>query len=461
MVRCFAIFLAAFSCTQAESASHYNHNRDDVGFRKETSCSWNCTVTNSDFPLQRKTDFTTHRLIRLVVHYEVKVNEKCVNKASDNSSGNATEYFRVWLPVNNKLSSFAKAVESLSSVIFSSRPEESIEVKAVCSLKPVRSVRTTATIPASHNSVVFHRLVRRDLRDQGVQIENKNNTESHISEQNGWFDHGLKFFGLVFVVAFVYYSPAFLCLFLPTKVTENGVRLIVLEGASPVSFGSFLGNYFHSGFDTFWHKARMLILRLVVLPLPFLPPTIILECILLPRKKELPYFDVFQSFMIYCFVCYVIQALYGTFFSVTHEPKPCLVCRNVKPDLTCKDIIPRRILNHLRMQPLILVNGWRFFLKCLLNYFKLSTIIFPSWKVSIMWICHFPIFIIFLSLLPAVTIISFATMLFIVFIGIFLTSPVAILCNATSMSAKSKSCSLKWLVKSFVHNFVTTPASSS
>lgn len=122
MLLCFAIFVAAFSCTQAESASHDNHNRDDVGFGKETSCSWNCTVTNSDFPLQRKADFITNRLIRLVVRYEVKVNDKCVNKPSDNSSGNATEHFRVWLPVNNKLSSFAKAVESLSSdIFFSSR----------------------------------------------------------------------------------------------------------------------------------------------------------------------------------------------------------------------------------------------------------------------------------------------------------------------------------------------------
>jgi len=65
---------------------------------------------------------SSQTLIRLVVRYEVKVNDKCVNKPSDNSSGNATEHFRVWLPVNNKLSSFAKAVESLSSdIFFSSR----------------------------------------------------------------------------------------------------------------------------------------------------------------------------------------------------------------------------------------------------------------------------------------------------------------------------------------------------
>ena len=42
----------------------------------------------------------------------------------------------------------------------------------------------------------------------------------------------------------MYYSPAFLCLFTPTEIRENGVRQIVLEGASTASFRSPMGKFF-------------------------------------------------------------------------------------------------------------------------------------------------------------------------------------------------------------------------
>ena len=111
-------------------------------------------------------------------------------------------------------------------------------------------------------------------------------TDSQFTEEKGRLDKAFWFFALVFMYTVACYSPAFLCLFLPTEVTENGVRLIVLEGASPVSFRSLVENYFHSGsvtlagnyfssgFDTCWYKARILSLRLVLLPLTFLVPSL-------------------------------------------------------------------------------------------------------------------------------------------------------------------------------------------
>ena len=450
---CFAVFVATFRYAQTEVSSHYNALK--VG--NNTICSWNCTIIDSDFLAQRKTVFAApNRLIKLAVKYQKKVDKKCVNQTSlGNSSGNATlEHWQVWLPANNKPSSFAHVMERLSNLIRPSYSEEGIEVKAVCYLKPAK---TTAAFQ-KYNSGFLPRFVRGHLADHGVALESidcdadevdnlepciniskstGNNTDSQV-KQNGWTEDAFLFLSLVFVAAFIHYSPAFLCLFSPTVVTENGVRQIVLEGASPTSLRSLMANYFFSDGNTIWHKGRRLVLRLVVLPFPFLASAIVVDYLQHREKKVIPLFDLSRPFMKVYFTCYVIQALCDSFFNLTQKAEPCLVCRKVKPDLTCDDELPRRIRNHLRMQPLIFVKCWRLFLKCFLSYFRISQVILPSWNVSTAWsVFRIPVFVFFLSMIPVVTIISLVTMFLAALVGIFLTSPIVILCGAAKLSASS------------------------
>ena len=163
--------------------------------------------------------------------------------------------------------------------------------------------------------------------------------------------------------------------------------------------------------------------------------------------------------MMACYGCYFIQAFYVSFFNVTEKAKPCHVCQLLKPNLNCIDKLPGTIINHLRMQPLILVKGWKVFTRFLVNYFKMSLIILPprSRKVTSVCFLRFLLFIISLPMIPIVTIILFLAGVVLVLIGIFITSPVVRLCSATKSDKNNGFLnSLPMLI--FLRIFVTGPA---
>ena len=456
---CFTVLLAAFQChTQAEISSRLHSILDGgEGFENVTGCTWNCKVIQSDFPEERlKAMFaTSNGMIKLVVKYEKKVDEKCVNPTIRDLSGNATENFIIRLLSNNKHNStFSHTVESFFKLIFSSYAgahHREIKVRAVCKLKPGR--RTTAATPFHNSETVLPRFIRGHLADHGVDLQSidckekekdnlpctnvtrsQGNTEIKSLFKQDWLIDWLKHhvFVLLFVFLFVFlYSPTFLCFFCSSMVTENGICQMSLEGASPVSFRSLMGNWLYYEIDTFWHRTRSLILRVVVLPLPFLVPAAIVNYgVYHPQqqnKNMSRLLDFSRPFMLVSFASYFLKALYDSFFDqLSHFEKPCLVCRWVKPNFTCANELPRRILNHLRIQPLILVKCWRLFLSCLKSYFKLSQIILPSWKVSASWFLLIPAFIVFLSTIPAVTVLLLVTMPVVAIFGILLTSPLAL-----------------------------------
>ena len=467
---CVVVFLASFPCTRAEGStreSQYSGNTldDDNGSSNHTTCSWNCTVIHSDFSKQRKTALVKNRLIKLVVEYEKKVNEKCVKRSSRTSSGNATEYFKVWLPANNKLSSFDNVIQSLLNWDFSSYTEEGFKVKAVCNFRPLsRNLKASSRKAVLTRNAGFRsRFVRSLLADNGVEVnktvKSLNDTNTHFTQEPRWLQHGFRFFVLVFVAAFMYYSPAFICLFTPTVITENGRRQIVLEEASPVGFRSLVGNYFHARDDTVhtWYKGRMLFFRLVVLPLPFLSLAIIFDYVQhRVENLRVPLLDLSRPLMISCFVCYTIQAIRDSSCKMANIlTKPCIVCRKVKSvNFTCKDpVLPRRLLNHLRLQPLIVAKCWKFFVRCLVSYFKLA-----QFALSTKCFFRVPMFIVFLSIMPAVVIVCLVTMLVVVKVAIFLTSPIVILCTVTLSKSLSRNSSLYWLLGFLVQYFITIQA---
>ena len=385
-----------------------------------------------------KSTIAKKKSVRLVVKYEKKVDNKCVSKTSGNSSGKG----QIWL-LNKQLSSLAGVLESVANLMsFADSNEEHEEIRAICTLRPACPTATTG--PECNSGIQFPMISQGhlfgiELNSTDCNTEDTDNSNPCINitnsrannsayslnpfELGGWPVTVFFVFCLVFVVVFVHYSPALLCLLLPTEVTEDGVRQIILEGASPVSVRSLMGNYFFSEDDgTILHKARTFIFRVVVMPLPFIGLGILSDFSSYPL----------QQFFMICCGCYVIQACYISFFTARSiQAKPCFVCKWVKPKVfSCQDELPQLILGHLCLQPLIILECSKLFYRCIVRYFKMTLIVLPSWKVSVVRLLRIFIFLVFLSTFPAVAVILFIAILFLAFIGIALSSPVVILCKA-------------------------------
>jgi len=114
------------------------------------------------------------------------------------------------------------------------------EIRAICTLKPVNMTATEPT-DCNRSSPIFS---RSHLADLGVKLdgidcntETSNNSKPCINitkstgNNSGPFEGLLKCSGwpmavllsliLGFVIVFADYSPAFLCLFSPTEITED------------------------------------------------------------------------------------------------------------------------------------------------------------------------------------------------------------------------------------------------
>jgi len=340
---CFAVLLATICHVKPHLPSHHKTLLHGLN---ETRCRWNCTAIDSDLTEEMKNTIAEKKSVRLVVKYEKKVDSRCVNQTSSNSSGKG----QIWL-LNKQLSNFAGILESLANLMpFADLNEEHKEIRAICTLRPVSRAATT-----------------------GPEYNITNTTGNNIVyfpnpfERGGWPMTVVDGFYLVFVAVFMHYSPALLCLLSPTEVTEDGVRQIILEGASPVSVRSLIGNYFFSENDeTVWHKTRTFVFRAVIMPLPFIGLGIL-------DNVKCSIENSFLPLKMICFGCYVIQEFYISFFTARSiQAKPCLVCKLVKPKVfSCQDELPQLILGHLRLQPLILLECFRLFHRCIVSYFKI------------------------------------------------------------------------------------------
>ena len=351
-----ALWLVVFYHAQALEPSLHNKKPVD-GLNDETNCSWDCTVLDSDFWKEMKTKIVKKKVVRFIFKYEKRVTEKCFSQTLRSSSENITEVWHVWWE-NKQLSVFTTASENvinLLNCLVSVKPHE--EILTTCTLTPVSR---TATEPTYYNGS-SSKLFRSQLADLGLKLDNVDcNIQATDSLQpcikiaksaensegllrcGGWPADVFVSLLNVFIVVFWCYFPAFLCLFSPKEVTEDSVRQIILDGASPVSLRSLVGNYLFSKEDTIWHRLRMFILRGVVLPFPFLVPAIFAEY-LQQRNKFLimifyHYFGVshlLQPRMVVCCVCYYVLSFYVSFFPLrsSKRNRPCLVCRQEIEDL--------------------------------------------------------------------------------------------------------------------------------
>ena len=316
--------------------------------------------------------------------------------------------------------------------------EEHKEIRAVCTLKPAGPTAGpgyNTGIPMFSQGHLFG--IELNITDCNAEDTDKTNPCIDITnstanktaystspfKRGGWPVAVLFCFCSVFLAVFVHYSPALLCLLSSTEVTEDGVRMIILEGASPVSVRSVMGNYFFSEDDgTIWHKARTFVFRAVIMPLSFLGLG------MLSHSS----FNTFNIYIMICCACYFIHACYISFFaSRLIQAKPCFVCELIKPKIfSCEDELPQLIEGHLRLQPLILLECFRLFYRCIVSYCNMSLIVLPSWKVSVVRLIRFFIFVVVLFTIPAVAVLLFIAILFLAVLGIFFSSPIVVLCRA-------------------------------
>ena len=372
------------------------------------------------------------------------MNDKCVNQTSRNSSGNISEHWQIWLP-SKQLSSFAKALESVANLMFFTDSNgDREEIGAICTLRPINMAATKAT----YDSGSFPIFPQSHLADLGVEFDSidcntqttdnlqrcKNITKSAghnssafkgLRKRVQWPVYALILLNLGFVAVFFYYSPAFLCFFSPTEVTEDGVHQIVLDGASPVGFRSLIGgNYFFSK----ERRLRMFVLRAVVLPFPFLGPAIFAEYLMQNNESLIPKVfgfsaRLFHPLMIVSYVCYYIMVCVMSFSPAefTRRERPCTVKLKT---LICQENVPKRITNHLRIQPLILAEYSSLFIRHLLTYFKRCSLLIPSaFEFSSSFFLRLLLFIVLLLVSPAATVILLILTLQAISIALSLTCP--------------------------------------
>ena len=148
-----AVFVASFFCVQSNglfpaSAQYHDHGTSsDFAIiqapKNNIKCSWNCEITQSISPDQSTTAFDKMGVIAFMVKYEKKVNKKC-EKQTGETSGNAAEYFTIWLP--------ASEVKSIIHTLLEVGWITSSNVKLSCSLQPLVTVTSPTETASTFNN---------------------------------------------------------------------------------------------------------------------------------------------------------------------------------------------------------------------------------------------------------------------------------------------------------------------
>ena len=257
---CFLVFVVAQLGETLSHSTDEEHSLDR--FSSDSRCGWDCTITKSNFSRDcHDPVFTKKRLIKFNVIYDLFVNTKCLNQTSYKTFGYFTDDFSVWIPANNTLSSFSRGIKGVWTLTLNVSCYEGGRIKGFCHFEPRR---TKALRPRD-----FRKEVKESIEEMGYVVF----TEKKV--QSSWVS-GYVLFILVLAFVYAYYLPALLCLFSPTLFMANGIRYIVLEGASPVSIRGAVGNnvFFNdcSIIKSTWYQTRkMFMFRLLLVILSILP----------------------------------------------------------------------------------------------------------------------------------------------------------------------------------------------
>ena len=425
---CFVVSIAV----QLVQSSYHHSGIDEkhsvgAGFSNHTRCSWTCRVTDSYFTKQCDPVFTKKRLIKFNVQYDLEVNKQCLNETSYKTLDYFTDNFNVWTPANITLSSFSRGIQGVGSLTSTVQTVECYEegrIKGFCHFEPRR---TKALRPRD-----FRKVVKESIEEMGLVVFTRKEV------QLSWVS-GYVLFVLVLAFVCVCYLPALLCLFSPTLFMENGIRYIVLEGASPVSIRGAVGNNFFFNDcsiikSTWYQTGKMLMFRLLLVILLILP-------VALGVVVVNPYRSICAiSFLTVCGAIYSIRAVFFLLFLHTAKPemKNCFACQELKcnPRAQCLCLdIPRQILNHMRAQPLILAKCWSLFVRGLQRYFEKIT---PKGLRTRRWVIRGPRFLLCLTTLPFAIILLLLASLLVLWIGFLITVPQYVFLRCCTQVSLSK-----------------------
>ena len=386
------VFVAAQLGEGLSHSTDEEHSLD--GFSRDSRCGWDCIITKSTFSREcHDPVFTKKRLIKFNVIYDLFVNTKCLNQTSYKTFGTFTDDFSVWIPANNTLSSFSRGIKGMWDLFLCCL--EGGEIRGFCSLEPGTS--TTLASPT-------------DLRTEVANTIEENGYK--LITQNPW-RNVLTILLIVLSSVCSNYIPALLCLFSPTLVMESGIRYIVLEGASPVSIRALVGNnvFFKDCSTvacTWCQTGKFFIVRLsfmAFLILLIAPGIIVFS--MTPGFSDI--FLLTHPFLIVGVTLYFIKAVYSLLFyhlGVSTEVRDCMACHKFKPNpggaCMCVDL-PRRILNHIKVQPLILAEIWSLFVGGLQIYFQIISLL---WKGYTRWVIRVSLVLLFLFTFPFAFILS-------------------------------------------------------
>ena len=411
---CFLVFVVAQLGENLSHSTDEEHSLDR--FSSDSRCAWDCTITKSNFSREcHDPVFTKKRLIKFNVIYDLFVNTKCLNQTSYKTFGYFTDDFSVWIPANNTLSSFSRGIKGIWHLFH--RCLEEGEIRGFCNLEP--GTPTTLASPT-------------DLRTEAANtIEDKG---YELITQNPWRNVLTSVLLIVLSALCSHYILALLCLFSPTLVMETGgIRYIVLEGASPVSIRALVGNnvFFKDCSTvacTWYQTGKTFIVRLLFIAFLILliAPGVIVYNIT-PGSSDFYYLT--HPFIRVCVTLYFIKAVYSLLFyhaGVSTEVRDCMACHEFKSNpggaCLCVDL-PRRILNYIKVQPLILAKCWSLFIGGLQIYFQ---IIFLLWKGYTRWVIRVSLVLIFLPSFPFAFILSLLVSLVASFFLFSATTPLVV-----------------------------------
>ena len=304
-----------------------------------SECGWNCTykvsesnsedalvlfVLHSRFPIHQ-VPMDNGTLFRVNVRYEMKVADKCTNETIQTVNVTKDWQIRLIRPPNKHIPRFiVNALEQFSTLI---EKESLYSVETSCTLEvgAISFPRNQTSVNKDLSSDDLQKIIIRtaqigSLHDICTEKAKKNRQICiEISEVKQEWTQTLLFVSVaLFVPIFSYIGPFIVCLYAPTEVMHQGIRQIVVDGPSPVGFRSLIGNYFFSMDDTMWHRARRFIMRVLILPIPFLIPALFVEYLIrnnvLPHQTSLRVGHLSQPLYLLSYSCYFIQAFYYSFF---------------------------------------------------------------------------------------------------------------------------------------------------
>ena len=455
---CFALLLTALGLVSEATESKVDVVSTVESSEQEFKCGWNCEYMESDVSHSVNWAFRTGELLlRLEFQYEERVNPNCVNETSEVSRKVGSTRWQIW-SVNRKTPSIAsKALRKFFDLSLRTFNMSFRIFKANCTFNftQTKSNNSQEHLKELSPREYFKEIIRLTVAPMGNICKNENEqNDLHGNETcimiteytQDPFSSLTEIIGFLFMIVFTFFGPAVVCVFCASEVTHQGIRQITVEGPSPVGFRRLIGNYFFSVENSFWHRMRKFIMRVILLPIPFLVPALYVEYLLyqnaLPQQtsvKETTY--LFRPFRMVCYGCYVSQALF--FHFIIREPNPAVSVmwppKSGREDedftwIYSRQELPERIHSHVYIVWLAVKTFWSISWDITVSgcqEFKNYFIDLLSCTMSLSSFSRFLCKTIFTSI--GIFLLALSTMMVDLFILIF-SFPIVTLCNYANFS---------------------------